>query len=133
LEAPSIYSSEIIRKISATRTILIPLEDSIPLLRYIFDVEKDLNELIYSYLIMFKEKCPQCGQGDLIGIEKTEKKNVEVRKFSCGHKVISVISDISSELGVKSRMERGLEHRKEVERGSKRYRDSGKRKKGKGI
>ncbi|MGD0330100.1 MAG: hypothetical protein ABSB40_06585 [Nitrososphaeria archaeon] len=82
---------------------------------------------------MFKEKCPQCGQGDLVDVEKTEKRNVEVRKFSCGHKVISVIAGISSELGIKSRMERGPEHSKEVEKRSKRYHDSGKRKKGKGI
>ena len=82
---------------------------------------------------MFKEKCPQCGQGDFIDVEKTEKRNVEVRKFSCGHEVRSVIAGISSELRIKSRMERGLEHRKEVKRGGKRYHDSGKRKKGKGI
>jgi hypothetical protein len=80
---------------------------------------------------MFKEKCPQCGQGDLITVEKTEKRNVEVRKFSCGHKVVSVIAGTSSEL-IKSKMEQGLEHKKEVERG-KRYHDSGKRKKGRGI
>jgi len=81
---------------------------------------------------MFKEKCPQCGQGDLISVEKTEKGNVEVRKFSCGHKVVSLISGTSSELGVKSTMEQSPEHRKQVER-SKRYHDSGKRKKARGI
>ena len=98
--------------------------------KYFF--HKDLNELIYLYLIMFKEKCPQCGQGDLIDIKKAILSNVEIRKFSCGHEVRSVITEISSGLRIKSkgptyefesRKERGLEHKKV----------SGKRKKGKGI
>jgi len=84
-------------------------------------------------LIMFKEKCPQCGQGELIGVEKTEKRKVEVRKFSCGHEVVSVIADTSSEHRIKSKVEQGLERSKEVGRRSKRYHDSGKRKKAKGI
>jgi hypothetical protein len=91
---------------------------------------------------MFKEKCPQCGEGDFISFEKAEKGNVEVRKFSCGHEARSVIAGTSSELGIKSggptyelksRTGQSPEHRKAMERGSKRYQDSGRKKKSKGI